>query len=388
MLGVCSGLAVHLGVPVGAVRWAVVASSAFFGAGTILYLWLGATVPLDDLSSEQAGAPDGRLRAPLPKATKDRAGQAVGPQLLIAGGVLLVLAAAMLAGEALFGWGILPVAAGAAVAGGLVLLWGQVSNLTTWRSPRAWAVRIAGVALLLGGVFLLLSQQYAPGTLAVGGLIGVLIAAALAVALLPVWVALFSSMTKSRTREAREAERADIAAHLHDSVLQTLTLIRAAASDPQQVRALALTQERELRSWLYTGRDTPGSSAAQLLRERVASLEAAHGVEVSFVAVGDAAPGPTELAAVAAAAEAVQNALRHGAPPISVYMEATPNQVEVFVKDAGPGFDVAEVPPDRHGIRESIVGRVERVGGSAKIKTARPSARGTEVQIGVPRTGA
>ena len=169
---------------------------------------------------------------------------------------------------------------------------------------------------------------------------------------------------------------------MHDSVLQTLTLIRSAASDPARVRALALAEERELRSWLYTGRTQANESLSQAIRNTVEQVESRHGIPVDVVAVGDTVPGPGELAMVAAIGEAVANAVRHGEPPVSVYVEVRPHVIEAFIKDSGSGFDLASIPSDRHGVRDSIIGRMERVGGKARIRMLQS---GTEVELSLPR---
>ena len=112
-------------------------------------------------------------------------------------------------------------------------------------------------------------------------------------------------------------------------------------------------------------------------------VESRYGVPISVVVVGDMRPGPGELALVAALAEACQNAVRHGAPPVSVYVEVRPQAVEAFIKDSGEGFDPASIAADRHGVRDSIVGRMRRAGGNATIRRL---ARGTEVALSVPRS--
>ena len=191
-------------------------------------------------------------------------------------------------------------------------------------------------------------------------------------------------MTQAREDQVREAERADIAAHLHDSVLQTLTLIRSSADDPVRVRALSLGQERELRAWLYTGREEVAESLAGAVKEAAGTVESTYGVPVNVVTVGDCRPGPVELAMVAAGAEAMANAVRHGAPPVSVYLEVTPSGSGLYVKDCGSGFDLEAIPEDRHGVRHSIIGRMERAGGSAEIRML---ATGTEVHMSAPPQG-
>jgi signal transduction histidine kinase len=193
-------------------------------------------------------------------------------------------------------------------------------------------------------------------------------------------VRLFRSLTEERAERIRSQERAEVAAHLHDSVLQTLALVQR-SDDPQQVAALARRQERELRAWL-AGRPAPGQA-----RTLEAALEAAavevednHGVPVEVVVVGDRDLDPAVEAVVAAAREAITNAAKFaGGSTVDVYAEATPARLQVFVRDRGPGFDPDAVPGDRRGVRESIVGRMERHGGRARITSAAGS--GTEVEL-------
>jgi signal transduction histidine kinase/phage shock protein PspC (stress-responsive transcriptional regulator) len=195
------------------------------------------------------------------------------------------------------------------------------------------------------------------------------------------WVVrLVRSLTEERAERIRSQERAEVAAHLHDSVLQTLALVQR-SSDPQEVAALARRQERELRAWLG-GRPAPGQAArlAPALEAAAADVEERHGVPVEVVVVGDRELDPAVEAVVAAAREAMTNAVKFGAgSPVDVYAEATDSRLEVFVRDRGPGFDPQSVPGDRRGVRESIVGRMERHGGRARITSA-PGA-GTEVEL-------
>ncbi|HWS57533.1 MAG TPA: ATP-binding protein, partial [Actinotalea sp.] len=185
-----------------------------------------------------------------------------------------------------------------------------------------------------------------------------------------------------RAARARESERADIAAHLHDSVLQTLALIRARSGQPEEVARLARAQERELRAWLYDDRPTPGTSVAAELHGLVAEIEDARGAAIETVVVGDRVPDVGTESLLQATREALVNAVVHGRPPYSLYLEVGPEQVEVFVRDHGDGFDLDAVPADRFGVRESIIGRVVRRGGSATVR-CRPG-RGTEVHLALP----
>jgi signal transduction histidine kinase len=202
----------------------------------------------------------------------------------------------------------------------------------------------------------------------------------LAVIFAPWVVRLLRSLTEERSERIRSQERAEVAAHLHDSVLQTLALVQR-SDDPQQVVALARRQERELRAWL-AGRPAPGQAArlAPALEAAAADVEDHHGVPVEVVVVGDRELDPAVEAVVAAAREAMTNAAKFGnSSTVDVYAECTPQTLQVFVRDRGPGFDPAAVPGDRRGVRESIIGRMERHGGRARITS--PPNGGTEVEL-------
>ena len=181
-----------------------------------------------------------------------------------------------------------------------------------------------------------------------------------------------------------------MAARVHDSVLQTLALIQRSAHQPQEVAKLARAQERELRSWLFEGR-APGSFGAegpatlaagveQIERE----VEAAHGVAVDAVTVGDAPLDDELRALLAAGREATVNAAKwSGAPSVSIYTELETKRVAMFIRDRGTGFDTEAIADDRRGIAESIRGRMQRHGGTAVIRSV--PGDGTEVELSVPR---
>ena len=199
-----------------------------------------------------------------------------------------------------------------------------------------------------------------------------------------------------RRERIREQERAAVAAHVHDSVLQTLALLQARAGDPAAVRRLARQQERDLRDWLYgsAGR-TEGepSTFTRRLRVSCAEVEDDFGVGVDVVTVGDAAldtaAGTADdervTALVGAMREAVVNAAKHsGEDIVSVYAEGEPDQVSIWVRDRGKGFDPDTVPEDRRGMRDSILDRIQRAGGTVHVRTA--PGRGTEVELSLPWT--
>ena len=189
-----------------------------------------------------------------------------------------------------------------------------------------------------------------------------------------------------RRDRIRAETRADMAAHLHDSVLQTLALVQRKANDPREVVRLARMQERELRDWLLRGETPPTASDASLgnaLEEIAAAVETEHGVPVEVVRVRDC-PGEGMEALLLAAREAILNAARHsGATSVAVYLEVEADKVTVFVRDRGRGFEQSEVPDDRGGITNSIVGRMQRAGGTGVVRSTPDD--GTEVELVLPR---
>lgn len=377
--GVASGLSVHLGVSVNIVRLAFALLAIFGGSGLLAYLLLAIFIPKDDAqnSNTQRGA------NPLTHVGIDQRERVGRRQVFIIGIAFLLLAgliALVLSNNALQPTHLL---AAVLMVCGFFFVWFQGTSVTQWKSWGFWFPVGGGLVLILVGLFLLLSETLTTGLLLTGIIYGVGIVLIILIALAPVAIAVFKQMSNAQENEARESERASIAAHLHDSVLQTLTLIRGNADNPTQVRALALGQERELRAWLYTGNQHVATSTAQALREAIGTVETTYGTAIDVVTVGDTTPQGNELAIVAAAAEAATNAVRHGAPPVTVYMETHPATTEIFIKDHGPGFALDAIPPDRHGVRGSIIGRVERVGGQATIRQLNP---GTEVHLVAPRT--
>ena len=378
MGGVCSGMAVHLGAPVQLMR-ALLALLSVVGVGAVVYLWLWVTLPEDSADATASGT----LSSGLVRLREERTAQ-VARNRMIATGVALLVAAVVgtvLNATSVLDWRDL--GSVASIISGITLVWSQSREVGNWRSFRFIGAVLGGIALLSLGVVIVASRDNPPVILLRGGLIGAALVAGILFAFVPMWLRTTKDLSEAQAQRVRESERADIAAHLHDSVLQTLTLIRASAEDPSRVRAIALTEERELRAWLYTGYAQAADSLESAVTEGVVGVESRYGVPISVVVVGDMRPGPGELAMVAALSEACQNAVRHGAPPVSVYVEVRPEAVEAFIKDSGEGFDPASIAADRHGVRDSIVGRMRRTGGNATIRRL---ARGTEVALSVPRS--
>jgi signal transduction histidine kinase/phage shock protein PspC (stress-responsive transcriptional regulator) len=395
--GVASGLGVHLGVHVSYVRLAFLVC-AVFGFGVAFYAALWLVLPTDGhLEHASPGLEAASRQGKRPGRTRRL--QDSGP-LVALGAVaigVVVLARSVLGGSMVF-W---PLLLGLA---GLAVLWRQADEAQRERwldsSGRIDFVRAvvgnggaasysrlaAGVGLLVSALVLFAVQSMRSGGSGTFGIAGeVVVAGALGVAGLALMVGpwlfrLTGDLSEERAARVRSQERADMAAHLHDSVLQTLALIQRHAGDSRQVATLARAQERDLRSWLYGEQQPSDTSVAGALRTAAAEVEDSHGVPVEVVVVGDAPLSEPLRPLVLAAREAMVNAARHsGAPQVDVYVECTTGSTEVFVRDRGHGFDERSVPLDRLGVRNSIRDRMHRHGGTAAIRTG--PGEGTEVRL-------
>jgi signal transduction histidine kinase len=260
------------------------------------------------------------------------------------------------------------------------------------RPGRRAAIRLTIGGLLIVGGAAWLSTLHASLALLrpLGGV--VLVIAGLVLCLGPWWLRIARDLVLERSAriraEERGKERADIAARIHDSVLQTLALIQRRADDPQKVVQLARLQERELRSWLFEGRAPDEADAdatfASGVRRIQQDVESRYGVPVEVVTVGDCELDENLHALLAAAGEATVNAAKwSGASVISLFAEVEPEEVSLVVRDRGQGFDPEEVPQDRKGLAESIHGRMARRGGTATVSTA--PGEGTKVSLKMPR---
>lgn len=284
-------------------------------------------------------------------------------------------------------------------AGGIVL-WSQTSEAARsngdgppsgWQrllgrradDPTAAADRMivaSGIGLVVLGALVSLSSLGALDATRTSVLQLVVALAAVLVVVAPFWLRLSRRAARERAERIRSDERAEVAAHLHDSVLQTLALIQRRGDDPREVAALARRQERELRLWLSGRSERPDVELMAALRAAAAAVEVEHAVEIDVVTTGECPLDDPAVALLAAAREAMANAARHaGGGRVSVFAEVADGRIEVFVRDRGGGFDVDAVPADRRGVRESIVGRMRRAGGRATI-TSGPES-GTEVEL-------
>jgi len=421
LAGICAGISRRYGVDVWLVRLAFVVATAAGGVGIVLYALGWLVIPAGDVPSGV------RRRLPTGRAAVE---VALGTGLLLLSVLLTFRALGLWFSDAIV-WPLVLVASGGALiwrgslgdsrarsspatpptpAGGgpavppvpaaerpgaavpdrlgsaAEQLRGALGSLvpeTADGRPTAASIsRVGvGVALVIAAAFAFLqatgalsaARDVILSVLAVVVVLGVIFA--------PWIVRLVRSLTTERAQRIRSQERAEMAAHLHDSVLQTLAMVQRRAGEPHEVAAIARRQERELRAWL-AGRPAPGQVArlAPALEAAAAEVEERHGVPVEVVAVGDRDLDPAAEAVLGAAREAMTNAAKFGGgSTVDVYAECADDRLQVFVRDRGPGFDPGAIPSDRRGVRESIVGRMERHGGRATITSA-PGA-GTEVEL-------
>jgi signal transduction histidine kinase len=358
--GVCAGLAVHLGWSVRTTRALAVVFAIFGGGGLLMYAWLWALVPLTPIN--EPDAPPVRRAVPV-------AALLAGSAALVA---LVALELSLIGRADLEARALVVVTAlsTAAAVWNLVLDRGDPKRHGNYavvtRSVAAASLIVTGIVSMLGAPTPIVSS-IALAMIVLG--VGVLAA--------PRVVTLWTELLAERATTARQEQRAEIAAHLHDSVLQTLALIQNRAGASSEVARIARAQERELRDWLFADDSSLPVDLAAELRADAAAIELDHAARIDVVTAGDSV-GYSSSALVAAAREAMLNAARHAGGDVSVYVETSPKAVDVFVRDRGPGVDLATLPADRLGIRESIIGRMTRAGGWA---TVGPSAGGTGTEI-------
>ena len=374
--GVCGGLARATGLDPLVLRVAVVALTLAGGTGALLYVvaWL----LLPDEGGERS----------LAQGAVTHRGRDLGEVLAVGSIVLGVILLARASGV----WFNDAVAWPLLLAGvGLAVIWRQAGDderssllrVVDLRSRRAALARVGvGVALVVSGVGAFLAASDAFSAVRQGLLATAAIVGGLALITGPFWVRMGRDLASERRKRIRSEERAEVAAHLHDSVLQTLALIQRNADDPRAVVTMARRQERELRGWLFendqaqAGADTLAAALARAGEE----VEGLHGVTIDVVAVGDLPLDDRLQALVAASREAMVNAAKwSGDEAVSVYAEVRDGEASVFVRDWGAGFDLDAVAPDRHGVRESIVDRMARHGGKASVRTS--PGEGTEVEL-------
>jgi signal transduction histidine kinase/phage shock protein PspC (stress-responsive transcriptional regulator) len=386
--GVASGIAAHTGVSVVRIRVAFVLLLGLSGFGLLLYAAFWAVLP----------------PAPVPAADPPKRdfGQML-PFVAIGLGVLLtqvlVFGSLGIAGTA--GWLVAIIAVGA----GIIWhqsdperrrQWSETMPQVPWLGAvvdesdrRAFLLRFIGGGVLVAVGIIGVVAVYAPGGDFGAVLNGVIFAlvglAGVAVVAAPALWRTYNQLRAEREARIREQERAEVAAMVHDQVLHTLALIQRNAGEVKVVQRLARGQERSLRNWLYKPSASPTERFAAALEQAAAEVEDTYAVTVEAVVVGDRDNDERVNALVLAAREGLVNAARHAkVQTISLYAEAEPEQLSVFVRDRGTGFDPSTVEDSRHGVRGSIIGRMNRHGGHAEIRSE--PGDGTEVRLTMPVT--
>ncbi|WP_063734954.1 ATP-binding protein [Streptomyces sp. RTd22] len=396
--GVARGLAGHLGLPVSWVRIAFIALIMAEGFGTLLYALFWFIVPLGVGGVGETTTrplttvgPDGRRRI---LARRPERGQIIALVALFIG-MGIFIQGFQLGRANTYIWPLLLVGAGVA------LFWRQADNArrAQWvelsRSKRVLPLARAGAGVVLvgAGVTGILVLQGQGSAQHLGAVLQAALAVIVGIALLagPYVIRMTQDLSEERLMRIRAQERAEVAAHVHDSVLHTLTLIQRSAEDPREVARLARAQERELRAWLYkpegTGKDEAEEpdTLAEAVKATAAEVEDHHGVPIEVVVVGDCPLDERLAAQMQAAREAMVNAAKYGGDggAVQVFAEVEGATIFLSVRDRGPGFDLDAVPDDRMGVRESIIGRMQRNGGTARLRSA-PDG-GTVVELEMER---
>jgi signal transduction histidine kinase/phage shock protein PspC (stress-responsive transcriptional regulator) len=399
--GVARGLAGHLGLPVIWVRLVFVGLFMADGLGALLYAAFWFFVPLGVGGVADQGlkppsfvttetSPDGRRRLVARRPDK---GQIVALLLMVVVAMVFVGNVNLGNGAKAYLWPAVLVGAGVA------LVWRQADNarrarwMEVGRRRRTLSLLRAagGVVLVTAGVTSVFVLRGSAGHL--GYVLQAALAVLVGITLLagPYLVRMTQDLSEERLMRIRAQERAEVAAHVHDSVLHTLTLIQRNAENASEVRRLARAQERDLRTWLYkpegTGKDEADEPAnlADAVRRNAAEVEDKHGAPIEVVVVGDCPLDERIGAQMQAAREAMVNAAKYGGEggAVQVFAEVEGKTVFVSVRDRGPGFDLDSIPADRMGVRESIIGRMERNGGTARLRAV--PGGGTEVELEMER---
>lgn len=368
--GLAAGIAARLGIEAVYVRAAFVALALVWGVGLLLYLGMWAAT---------SGAEHVELEPRMPI----ERGQRIGLVLVGIGSLLTLRASNIWPGDGVV-WPSVAMIFGAAFLLDRQEVDSREAILRVF-DPTDGKLRsrtVIGVVLLVIGLALFGSAAVPD----LGSTVLAVIVTGVGVTLVfgPWMWRMAEDLGTERRERIRQEERAEMAAHLHDSVLQTLALIQR-TDDSRRMVTLARAQERELRKWLYERvPDSEGERLSDALQAAADRIEADFDIPVEVVTVGDAPLDDRMRALAGAAGEALTNAAKHaGVSRISLFAEATDLQAEVFVTDQGTGFDVNGVNGDRRGIADSIIGRMDRHGGRAEIHSE--PGEGTEVHLSMPR---
>jgi signal transduction histidine kinase len=392
LAGVAAGIAAHLGMSVIVVRVVFVLLLGVNGLGALLYAAFWAVLPREPEPVVAGAAATGR------QPRRDW-GQLL-PFLAIGAGVVLVQMMSGFGGvTGTLGWLVAVIAVGAGVIWHQAdparrRRWSEAMPGAPWlgvvleqTDRRAFLMRFVGGGLLVSVGIIGVIAVYSPVddfSAVVNGVVFALVAlAGVALIAAPVLWRVFGQLRAEREARIREQERAEVAGMVHDQVLHTLALIQRSAGDAKSVLRLARGQERTLRNWLYKPTASPTERFAAALEEVAAEVEDTYAMAVETVVVGDREVDGRLRALVAASREALVNAARHAkVQSVSLYAEVEAEQVSVFVRDRGAGFDLAAISDHRHGVRGSIIGRMGRHGGRAEILSA--PGEGTEVRLFLP----
>ena len=385
LAGVAAGIAGHLGAPVLLVRAAFVVLAGINGLGALMYAAFWAVLPMPP-HVRTSGRNLGQLFSFL----------ALGVGFIL----LLIVTDTSEAVNALIGW------LAAIVALGAGIIWHQADpkRRQRWSATvpgmpwlgavmdndrRAYLVRFIGGGLLvvigiIGAFVAGVPLSGAPlGSILYGLLFAAVALGGVGLALAPLLYRMFTQLSVEREARVREQERAELAAMIHDQVMHTLALIQRNSGDVKAVLRLARGQERSLRNWLYKSTASPTETLSAALEQAAAEVEDTYAIAVETVVVGDLDVDEQVAALVAAGREALVNAARHAkVSTISLYAEVEPDCISAFVRDRGVGFDISTVEEDRHGVRGSIIGRMQRHGGKAEIRSE--PGEGTEVRLSMP----
>ncbi|OON74165.1 ATP-binding protein [Streptomyces tsukubensis] len=401
--GVARGLAGHLGLPVVWVRLIFLGLFMANGLGALLYaaFWFFVPLGVGGVGAGSYGSGEsGTTASPAPVfGRRGRGGRRVDKGQIVALLAMVIVAMIFVGSVNLGGPARAYLLPGLLVGAGVALVWRQADNARRARwvevGRRRHVLNLArsGAGVLLvgtgvTGIFVLQgSAQH------LGSVLQAALAVVVGIALLagPYLIRMTQDLSQERLMRIRAQERAEVAAHVHDSVLHTLTLIQRNADNGGEVRRLARAQERDLRNWLYkpegTGKDEDDepTELAESVRRAAAEVEDKHGVPIEVVVVGDCPLDDKLVAQMQAAREAMVNAAKYGGEggAVQVFAEVDEAKVFVSVRDRGPGFDLDEVPDDRMGVRESIIGRMQRNGGTARLRPA--PGGGTEVELEMER---
>jgi signal transduction histidine kinase/phage shock protein PspC (stress-responsive transcriptional regulator) len=401
--GVCAGFAEHTGLSVSAVRVGALLLTLCGGAGTLLYVWLwvttpsagatpaGATLPKSGLARSFPALPatvplpvERGRSAGIPRADVSLSARSAPVTEILLGLALLAAGTALVANRLGANVPLAVVIPAIVVLAGVALAWRQFADIRSGAAQQSSAllVRTLGALVLVAiGLLLFFVTGGAPNVWTVI-VAAVVVLLGVAVVIAPWFIRLSNDLAEERSARVRETERAEIAAHLHDSVLQTLALIQQKAGPHSDAARLARAQERELREWLFTGTGGATVDLAAELRRIAGVIEQDYPVHFELVSAG-ASPDDVPEGLVAAAREAMLNAARHAGGTVSLYLETGVAGASLSITDRGPGFSLDDIPEDRLGVRESILGRMRRVGGTAEVRPG-PGGSGTEILLVLP----